>query len=158
MKTSKLNKNYKVIFPEETVPVIDRLIEKYEFEKIEEEMFEQIDRIEDFRKKEEIFENLPIRQISRTVKEIAEGKTSLKDSVFILQQRLNISEGIAKKLVQDLKENVLVLVQKIPSKEEEVFTPSKPHVKSTEAESSIPSSSEESPSAKKIDTYREPIE
>jgi len=146
MVNSKSAKNYEVIFPAETADVIGELCIKYEFEETEEEMLEKMDQVEGFEEKEKIFENLPGRQIARTVKEIAQGK--IRDKyVFIatLQERLNISKETAQKLAKDLEEKVLSLVQITFGEKRKI--PSAKEIKETEP---VP--------PKRRDTYREPIE
>lgn len=146
MVNYKSAKNYEVIFPPETVDVIGELCIKYEFEKTGEEMLEKMDQVEDFKEKEKIFENLPGRQIARTVKEAAQGKIKDKD-IFIatLQERLNISKETAQKLAKDLEEKVLSLVQITFREKRE--TPSAKEIEETEPAP-----------PKQKDTYREPIE
>lgn len=142
----KSNQNYEVIFPEEAASAIDELVTKYGFEKIEEEMLEKMDQVEGFEEKEKIFENLPGRQIARTVKEVAQGK--IRDKyVFIatLQERLNISKETAQELSKDLEEKVLSLVQITFREEREI-----PSAKEIEETKPAP--------PKREDTYREPIE
>lgn len=168
MINPETNKNYEeVIFPEETSDIIDEIVTKYGFKKIEEEMLEKMDQTEIFEEREKIFENLPGRQIATTVKELAMGKISAKDFISLLKQRLNISEELAKDLAKELEEKVLVLAQKtrvlreeretLPSKEieKEVSFPEKPQAEPSEIK---PPPSEEKPSPKKPDIYREPAE
>lgn len=166
MTNSNSNKNYyEVIFSPETTFIIGELIKKYGFEKIQEEMMEKMEQAETSEEKEKIFENLPGRQIARTVKELAQEKISAKNFISLLKQRLNISEELAKDLAMELEEKVLVLAQKIsieeketlPSKEteEEVSFPEKLRAEPSEIK---PPPSEEKPSPKKPDIYREPAE
>lgn len=168
MTNSNSNKNYyEVIFSPEATFIITELIKKYGFEKIEEEMLKKMGQAEISEEKEKIFENLPGRQIARTVKELAMEKISSKDFISILKQRLNISEGLAKDLAKELEEKVLVLAQEtrilreereiLPSKEmeEEVSFPEKPWAEPSEIK---PPSAEEKPLPKKPDIYHEPLE
>jgi len=150
----KSNQNYEVIFPEGAASAIDELVTKYGFEEIEEEMLEKMDQTEIFETKEKIFENLPGRQIARTVKEICQEKILDKDFVFLLQERLNISEETAKDLAKDLKEKVLVLAQKIS----EIEKISLPEIKEISSPKRPFTESPEKPPSEKTDIYREPIE
>jgi len=152
MVNSKSNKNYGVISQPETTDVIGELAIKYglENENTEKELLEKMAQIENFEKREKIFENSPGRQIARTIKEVAQGKIKDKDIFIVtLRERLNISKETAQKLAKDLEEKVLNSVQKT-FKEKEEFPSSQ------KIEEVIPLEKPTPP--KKKDVYREPIE
>lgn len=111
MTNSKLNQNQEIISPDKVINAIIELVKKYELERIEKEMEKKISQAKTPHERGKIFENLPTCQISRTVKEITEGKISSKELVSILQERLEISQEKAEKLANDLKEKVLILAQ-----------------------------------------------
>jgi hypothetical protein len=162
------NQNYKIIFTENVSEIISDFLKKYGLEKTEEKLLEKISQVEDLEEKKEIFENLPGRIIAKTAKEIAEKKISLEDSLLIFQNRLNLSEEVAKNLSQELKEKVLPLYYKAPKEIEipsiwEKPSPPAPGIKPPPL--SLPEEKppflKEKPKPsppKKRDIYREPIE
>lgn len=89
--------------------VMDKIIEKYGFKKIQEEGIEKI--VESFvrptltiEKRIEIFENLPGGKISRLIKELVEEKIIFEDFISKLQSQLNLSKIKAEELAIDLEE------------------------------------------------------
>ena len=74
----------------------------------QEKMLEKMDQMKNFPEKEKIFEELPGRQIARTVKEVAEDLISLRRFPYELQERLNIPSEKAKKMALELQEKVLI--------------------------------------------------
>lgn len=130
-----------ISFPEETIDVILDLIKKYNLEKTEKDMEKKMKEVktdDDLKRNREIFESLPSCQISRTLKEAAEGKISVKDIPSLLKERLNISKEKAEDLTEDLKEKIIKGIE------------------TTKREEEIPLKKEKAPP--RTDVYREPIE
>lgn len=162
MANLNLNQNKEIeeiIFPEETSSIIGEFVSKYGLEKTEKEMLKRMIEVKTFKEKEKIFESLPGRQIAKIIKEVAQDKISSKDLVLILEQRLNVSRGMAEKLAEDIEKRILVFIKKIPLKKEEVLRrekltlSKKPIIEKTKIKPEI---SFEKPSKK--DVYREPVE
>lgn len=157
MENSKLNKNQEVIFPDKAIDIIIEFVKKYDLEKIEREMEKKISQTEIPHERRKIFESLPTCQISRTVKEIAEGKISSQKCATVLQERLRISQEKAEKLAKDLKEKVLILAESSPIVIVEEEKANKKTINYAK-KSSLEKSANKSSIFSKKNIYREPIE
>jgi len=139
------NSNKEIVFPDETVDIISEIVRKYKLDVLEEELTEKIAKISTLEEKREIFESLPICQISGAIKEIGEGKTSIEDLPSTLQNRLNISKEIAEKITSEIKERIIPFI-------------SRPYKKKLIKEETPEIIKEKESILQKRDSYREPIE
>lgn len=165
----KLRQNQEVIFPEETVSLIRKFVEKYNLRELEEEKMKELREAKTFLEKKEIFESLPGRKIARAVKEVAEGKILPEDLPAHLQQILKIASIDAQKLARELQGSILILAKTVTIEETEtplsgVIKPPPPMAeeieeKIIETKPEIPATPpREKPIHEKPDVYREPIE
>jgi len=147
------SQNQKIIFLENTSPIISELLKKYQLQETPKELSKKLT-------KREIPRGGIILDIAI---EVAQGKILKKDLTSALQKRLEISEEKTKKIAEDIEEKLLVLVKKVPRKEIEI--PEEPPVTKKPLTAEKPSIVEkpETPSKKREtseepDVYREPIE
>lgn len=96
-----------IIFPKETVPLIGELVEKYQLKKLEREISGKMRKTKTLEEKRKLFENLPVRQISRILREVAEGEILIRAMPTRLQKALNIPEKTAQVLTKDIKERII---------------------------------------------------
>jgi hypothetical protein len=170
--------NQKVVFLEETSPIISEILQKYNLEETDEEILEK-----------EIGENPSLLNgeiVLNIAIEIIKEKISTKDLPDLLQKRLNIPPKTAVELTKDLETKLLVFAKKITAREPEteekttpVVAPVKPieiGIKMIEKEEKItdfvgkPKKNEKIPVSEPLkivkeikknkgpDIYREPIE
>jgi len=156
-----------LIFPEETVLILEKILKNYGLIKTQENGIEKIteslsspnvkikpeERIK-------IFESLPGTKLSKLVKEYAEKKIPLEKLPLKLKESLNITQKDAEKMAEELKTTLLDLIKTVKTTEltKEKETPSIESLKSEpEIKPSVSFSKEEKSSFKK-DGYREPVE
>ncbi len=147
------SQNQKIIFSENTSPIISELLKKYQLQETPEELFKKLTK-----------GGIPKGGIILDIViETAEGKILKKDLTSALQKRLEISEEKAKKLAEDIEEKLLVLVKKVPK--EEIEVPKEPLITKKPLMTEKPSIIEkpETPSKRREtseepDVYRETIE
>ena len=150
---------FEVIISEKAIEVIVELIEKYKLKEREEELERKIAQTENISEREKLYDELPLRQLSRIVKNIIREKISVEELPSILKKQLNLSEESAKELANDLKEKVIPLVEKIPTeKEEEIPLPKKRVLKKALEEEKPEEIKKEEIKPERRDIYREPVD
>jgi len=164
----KLNSKYQIIFTEEATEKIQEILKRYGLEMFPKISLEKIKEAKSSEEKESLFEGLPGRVLAKTVKELAEDKIKIKDSISMLEKKLNIPNDKAEKLARDIEKEVLIYAKKIPIEKEAPPTEPSEITLTPEKTSATPNvvSSEIKPKEKtpppkseaKDDTYRESIE
>ncbi len=152
--TTIFDSNLRIMFPDKARNIVKELLEKYELKQCREEVIERMRRATTLGGKAELFECLPIRQIFTAVKQMAINKIIPKELYIDLEKGLKLSPQETEELVDDLKNKVLVLIEKTSFIKEEMA-----HIE-PEDKTSIPApklSKKPSPPIKQ-DTYRETIE
>ncbi len=116
------------VFPEETVLVVEKILEKYGLAQTEEEEIEKIFTFEGVQKIDEAFEKSPGSKIAGIIREYAEEKISPKDIPSRLEKELNVSLEQAKEITKELEETLFVLidVEKKKIKKEKDFSSEEP--------------------------------
>lgn len=157
MANEKSN-SIEVIISEEGVNRILELMKKYKLEEVEGEIYKKMGQADDISLREKLFEDLPLRRISRIVKGVVREEISIEKLPSVLQEKLNLSEELAKNLSQELKQKVIPLAEIISgeivsTEKEKVFIQKKKFLEEV-SEKKI----EEEIKPKKRDIYQEPIE
>lgn len=140
-----------ITFPEESGLIIEKILEKYDFKKAQDEGIEKFFASRIPKERKEIFENLPGSQISNLVREYAEGKVSLENLPLLLKERLNIPREKAKKIAEELEKKLLILIR--PAEEKKL----PPRIPPIEVKQTV-SPLEKPKPPQKPDIYQEPIE
>ncbi len=164
----KLNLKYQIIFTEEATEKIQELLKRYGLEMFPKTSLEKIKEAKNSEEKEILFDNLPGRVLARIAKELAEEKIKTKDSILILEKKLNISNDKAEKLARDIEKEVLIYAKKVPLEKEALptepsettLTPKKTPTTPKDVSPEIKPKEKTPPSKPgvKADTYREPME
>lgn len=148
------------IFPEESGLIIEKILEKYELEKEQEEGIQRFFDSQIPENRKEIFENLPGFKISKLLKECAYGEFSLEELSQKLEEVLNISPKEAKQIKDDLQKGILDFIKwEVTSGEkagETIIDRGTITELGEEEMEEIGAKEEQRPAVK--DTYREPIE
>ncbi len=147
------SQNQKIIFLENTSPIISELLKKYQLQETSGELSKKLTGGE-----------IPRGGIILDIViEVAQGKILKKDLSSALQKRLEISEEKTKKLAEDVEKKLLVLAKKVPKEETEI--PEEPPVTKKPLIAEKPSIIEkpETPpkrreTSEEPDVYREVIE
>ena len=142
MINNETDKKNKVIFPEDTIDIIESLLEKVGLTTIS-ELFESDLTDEEFKEK---WENDPGSHIAQILKEYGQGKIKDESALIAsLRDRLNIADEKAQELARELQEKIISQIQSAPEK--------------AEIDEEIDDLPKEQPSySEKPDVYREPIE
>ena len=106
--------------PEESNLVIEKILEKHGLKDIQEKGIERFLKANNPIEKREIFENLPGSQISRLIKEYAEGKIRMENLSLLLGKRLNIGQETAKAIAEELGKKLLTFIKPSEEKGEEL--------------------------------------
>lgn len=155
VKENLKNENLEIVFPEESSLVIKKILEGYGLDKIQKEAikkFIDLPKEEKLKIGDTVLTNLPGAKISKIVKEYAEGKLDLNKISFRLRNDLNIDETTSEKMANELKTNLLELIQPIKSPTAKKIR----EKKSLTTETSKPKLEKKFSSTK--DVYREPVE
>ncbi len=141
------------VFPEESVLVIEKILEKYGLINEEEKGIEKFINSGVAQEKIEIFENLPGNKISKLVRNYGEKKISLEDLPILLGKELNVSGKEAEEIAKELEETLLIFIKQAPVEE----IPAKEKKARPEIISEPEKKTEEPKISPGHDTYREPI-
>ncbi|MCK4355232.1 hypothetical protein KAW43_02735 [Candidatus Parcubacteria bacterium] len=136
----KYNTNIKIIFPENTVLIIAKIMKKYGVAEKRETIFEKLEKQE----------TTNAKKIAKIIKKAAEEKAPIKTISSNIQKHLKIPTKQAKKMAQEIQKNILNLVKETLVKGEEINE--KP-IKTIPNKFSIKKSKEE----QNPDAYRETI-
>lgn len=136
----KYNTNIKIIFPENTVLIIAKIMKKYGVAEKRETIFEKLEKQE----------TTNAKKIAKIIKKAAEEKAPIKTISSNIQKHLKIPTKQAKKMAQEIQKNILNLVKETLVKGEEINE--KP-IKTIPNKFSIKKSIEE----QNPDAYRETI-
>jgi len=153
MPKSRLNKNKEIVFSENANRNFPELLEKYGFDKTSDKLVKKLSAAKTFEQREKILNEFPNRILSKTVREVAEGKISNQSFASELQKRLALSQEKAKTLAEELKQKVLVFANWVSVKDD--APPIKPVSGPKE---STPEAEEEPKKPPGKDVYREPVE
>lgn len=110
MLNPNLDKNKEIIFPLEIVSIIEEILIKFGLKIDEEEILRRMSLAKSEIEAERIFESEPGAQLAKIVREIGENKIFLDDLENIIQERLNVSEEIAKGIVEEFKKKILPFI------------------------------------------------
>lgn len=143
----------KITFPEKSKFVIEKIVERYNFKKTQDEGIKKFLKARTLKERGEMLINLPGAKISRLIREYAKGKVSLEKFPSFLEKLLNISNKQAKEITQELKIKILAFIK--PVKKGKIL-PSK--ISPTKTKLEITPSQEKHKKPPRKDTYREPIE
>ncbi len=131
-----MQEEYKIIFTQETTPIISGIIQKFGLKGIDEDFFDKLEKGESFIIPEAVILDLTIKR--------AGGEISDKEMVSLLKEYLEIAEETAKYLAQDIEIGLVSITKKVlktelvkkeheitfkeESAESEIFTKIKPPI------------------------------
>jgi len=143
-----------ITFPQEFALIIEEVLRKYGLFKPQEERVKEMLLSTNVAEKKRILESLPGYQISKFVREFAEGKKTLAEFPLALKEKLDLHDSIIKKIVHDINQNILSFIK---PRETKIMPPTKDSIGSNPEEPlpSVPPKKSASP--KEPDVYREPI-
>lgn len=153
MKKGNPKEKLEPAFPEESGLIIEKILKKYGFWKIQ---WEGIDKFFESKvptDRRNVFESLPGYKISKLVRKYAEGEISLENLPSFLEKELNISSQKAKNIAEELERKLLAFVKPI---EKRKFLPPKISPPETKPMAAPPVEKPRPP--RKPDIYREPTE
>lgn len=155
MKTNQKRNTTKIRFSENNAEIIQDVLKKYALDEKRKRTMVEMVQAKTTQEKNKLLESLPGAQISRTAREVAEGKISTKTNLIAaLQERLEISAEIAKKIATDLEINLFAPVGLS-------FSETSQEINNNKTKNSVPEKTEEVrdiQERKKSDPYREPVE
>ena len=129
-------KNTKIIFPEDVVSLIAKIMKKNNLGETKEEIFEKLGKKE----------TTNVSKIAKIIKEAAEAKISVKKLSSNIQKEFNIAEKQADKMAKNFQKDILDLVKYTDIKNE-----NSQKIEKSKSEKNF----EESTKPQRSDAYRE---